>query len=90
MTKRVKGLVGAGIVALLIGAVALWLYSSLDSLIEKAIERYGSEITGVSVTVGSVNVSPTDGIGEVAGLRLGNPKGFATERALRMATIGIM
>src|SRR5258706_329418 len=80
----------AGGVALIaaIGGVA-WLAFSLDSLVKSAIERYGPEITGVSVNVGSVSLSPRDGHGSIKNLRLGNPKGYKTARALALGEISI-
>jgi hypothetical protein len=79
---------GAAVLVTTIAGVA-WLASSLDSLVKSAIERYGPEITGVTVQVGSVNLSPRDGRGSIKGLRLGNPKGYRTARALALGEITI-
>lgn len=89
MKLRNIALMGGGsLLAVAIGA-GLWLASSLDSLVKSAIETYGPEITGVSVKVGSVKLSPTSGQGVIKGLRLGNPAGFKTSHTLTLAEIGI-
>lgn len=89
---RTRNLILAAGAVVLVTAVAggVWLASSLDSLVKSAIERYGPEITGVSVQVDSVNLSPRDGRGSIKGLRLGNPKGYRTHRALALGEITVV
>ena len=77
----------AGLVVVI--AAGIWLASSLDSLLKSAIETYGPEITGVSVKVGAVSLSPRSGHGSVRNLRLGNPKGYKADRALALGEISI-
>jgi hypothetical protein len=79
---------GGGLLVAAIGA-GVWLYSSLDSLVKSAIETYGPQITGVSVKVGSVKLSPTSGQGTIKDLRLGNPPGFKTSHALTLSEISV-
>jgi hypothetical protein len=88
---RIRNLAIAAGAAVLVAAIAaaVWIASSLDSLVKSAIERYGPEITAVSVKVGAVNLSPRDGRGEIKHLRLGNPKGYRTARALDLGEIRI-
>lgn len=83
--KTVLGAIAAFII--IVAGALYWVYSSLDSLALAAIEKYGPEITQVSVTVGAVQLAPTSGEGEIRGLRLGNPKGFKTESALKVGVI---
>ena len=77
----------AALVLVLVAAAGIWLYSSLDSLVLAAIEKYGSEMMQTTVKVGQVKISPTDGSGAIGGLRIGNPKGFKTEHALSAGSI---
>lgn len=70
-------------------AAVVWLASNLDHLVKSAIETYGLEITGVTVTVKSVKLSPTDGQGAISGLALGNPQGFKTDKAFRLGEISM-
>ena len=85
MKKTVIGLGGLFVIALF--AVALWLYSSLDSLVLAAIEKYGPEMTQTSVKVAAVKLAAADGNGSITGLRIGNPRGFRTDHALNAGAI---
>ena len=85
-----KLLLGIAIVVLLvIAGGALWLYSSLDSVVSSAIRKYGSQITGVSVKLSSVKIVPADGTASLRGLVVGNPKDFKTEHALSLGEISM-
>lgn len=66
---------------------AWWLFMSVDALVKHAIERWGSEITGVSVKVDSVRIKVADGGGVIRGLVVGNPKGFEAKHALKLDEI---
>lgn len=83
--KTLLGLLGA--VLIIVAGAAFWLFNSLDALVQAGIEKFGPEVTQVSVKVGSVRLDPVNGEGEISGLRLGNPKGFKTESALKVGTI---
>jgi len=83
--KTLLGLLGA--VLIIVAGAAFWLFNSLDALVQAGIEKFGPEVTQVSVKVGSVRLDPANGEGEISGLRLGNPKGFKTESALKVGTI---
>lgn len=86
--RNVILIAGGGILLAAIGA-GVWLYSSLDSLLKSAIETYGPQITGVSVTVGSVSLSPTSGHGTIKNLRLGNPPGYKTRHSIAVGEITV-
>jgi hypothetical protein len=84
--KRIL-LLGAGVLVVAVG-VALWVgLSQLDTLVAEAIERYGSEITGVPVRVGSVKIELSEGRGSIAGLQVGNPEGFSEGEAFTLGAI---
>ena len=78
----------AVVAAVLVG-VAVWVYLSLDQLVKRAIEDYGTEILQAAVTVERVKLAPADGTGELRGLAIGNPKGFRTAHAATAGTIEI-
>lgn len=67
--------------ALVLAAVAGYLYMQREQLLQRAIEHYGSAILGASVSVSSVHLSPVDGDGAVRGLRIGAPLGFSRDVA---------
>ena len=73
----------AAVVVLAAGAL-WWVYASRDALLKAAIERFGPELTGVSVEVASVRLQPLDGRGSIRGLEIGNPKGFKAPHALSL------
>lgn len=62
---------------------AYWLRGNLDRLVQQAISRYGSELTGVPVSVAAVHLDAANGRGELRGLRVGNPAGFKTPYSLQ-------
>jgi len=76
----------------LLALVALgvyWAYNSLDVIVKFALEHYGPDIAGVSVTVGEVRISPGDGRGSLKGIEIGNPAGFTAPRAARLGEISV-
>jgi len=81
---RAIAIIGA-IALVAIVVVGVWLYLSLDYIVKRAIEHYGSEIIGASVELDKARLSPADGTGSLTGLRIGNPKGFRTPQS---ATVG--
>ncbi len=70
--------------ALLAVGGAWWLFASLDGLVKQAIERWGPEITGVTVKVDSVRIEVAEGRGTIRGLVVGSPKGFEAPQALKL------
>jgi hypothetical protein len=87
MRLRSALILGAAILVIAAGGVLWWLYASREALIKQAIERYGPDFTGVSVTVKSVKLEPVDGIGAITRLEVGNPAGFTAQRALTLGEI---
>ena len=77
-------LVAVALLVLGLGGALWWLYASRDALIERAIERYGPQLTGVSVKVGGVKLEPLDGTGAIRGLVVGNPPGYHAPQALSL------
>ncbi len=77
---------GAVVLVLVVGAVA-FLASNLDSIVEKAIESIGPDMTGVAVKVKKVSLALTDGRGEIDGLVVGNPRGYKEPHTFRLGSI---
>ena len=50
----------AAAVVVLVGGALWWVYASRDALIKQAIERFGPQLTGVSVEVASVKLGRAD------------------------------
>ena len=85
-----RGLIigGAVIIAAVI-ILVVFVFSSLDSLIKAGVETYGTEITQAKVTLETVDLDITSGKGALAGLVVGNPKGFKTPSAFKLGRISI-
>jgi hypothetical protein len=84
--KRVVVLVGLGILVAL-GAGIYLLLSSLDAIVKRAIETYGTEILQTDVHLDRAEIHPGEGKGALVGLRVGNPEGFQTGSALELGRI---
>jgi hypothetical protein len=85
---KILGIVG-GVVVLAAITTAFVAYTKLGSIIEAAIEKVGPQMTKTSVSVGLVTVSPFNGSGSIRGLKVGNPEGFKTKRALKLSKVSI-
>lgn len=75
------------IVLLLIGGVFYYVYTSLDSLVEAAIEKYGTQTTRTAVLVDKVRIQLTDGAGAITGISVANPPGFSDPHAFTLGNI---
>jgi len=85
MKKVILGLLLIVVVA--IGGSVYYLLTNLNSLVEAAIEKYGSEATQTSVLVDSVKINLNDGAAEMTGLTVGNPTGYDFANAFSLGEI---
>ena len=60
-----------------IDGIAVYLYHSIDSIVEAAIEKHGSRVLGTKVSVGSVDISLKSGRGTIRDVSVANPDGFS-------------
>lgn len=65
-----------------IGLVVFVAY--LDAIVKAGIETVGPKVTGTTVTVESVQLSPLTGEGRVKGLVIGNPNGYQSKSAFKL------
>ena len=84
MKKFLFVLLMLGVVA--VGVVFLFL-EKLDGIVKNKIEVIGTETLGQTVKVGGVNIKLKDGMGEITGLTIANPQGFADAQAFVMDRI---
>jgi hypothetical protein len=84
-----KILIGAGVLVTLIVGAAVFLFSSLDTIVKKVIEDVGTQVAGVKVSVGGVKISLTEGKGSISGLTVANPPGFSSDPAIRFGEISL-
>ncbi len=76
-------LVGAVLVAVAVVAV-LVIGSNIGSIVKKGVETVGPKITGTSITLGGVELSPSSGSGTIKDFVLGNPEGYKSAYAIRL------
>ena len=86
-----KLLIIALVVVVLIVIFVVFVLSNLNSLVAKAIEDNGSEVTQTSVSVTGVEISLRDGKGSIEGLNIASPEGFEAENVFTLddITVGI-
>jgi len=84
MRVRTVILAVAALAVIALAGGAWRLYASRDALIKRAIEHFGPELTGVTVTVKRVKLEPVEGRGAISGLEIGNPRGFSGANALTL------
>lgn len=83
---RIAIIAGAGL--LFLAAVAVYLLlSNLDSLVERGIEKFGSEAAGTKVSVDRVAIDLRQGRGSVLGLSVANPPDFSREPIFALGEI---
>ena len=85
-----KGLlVGGGLLIVVIAAAVFFLIAGLGDLVKAVVEKSGSEVTQVKVTLDKAEVAPTEGRAGLHGLVVGNPAGFKTDNAFKMGSISV-
>lgn len=86
--KRVI-LIGVLVLVVAVAVGAYLLLSNLGSIIKAAVEKVGSDVTQVKVTLDKADVSITSGSGSLSGLTVGNPAGFKSDSALKLGQISV-
>jgi uncharacterized protein involved in outer membrane biogenesis len=76
--------IGLIVIVILVIVIAV-VRSRLDSMIKSAVENIGPRVTQTAVKLDGVNVSFLSGRGRISGLVIGNPEGFRTENAFKLA-----
>jgi hypothetical protein len=77
------------VVVLLLLVFGGYLYMNFGSLLTRTAEKIASNALGVAVDIGWINVSLSDKIATVHGLKIGNPPGYAKPHAMTAETITI-
>lgn len=84
-----KLLITVVVAVVLIAVVVFFLLSNLNSLVAKAIEKVGGDVTQTSVGVSGVDISLRDGRGSIAGLRVASPGGYKARTAFSLDDITV-
>jgi len=82
-----KILVAVIVIVVVIVIAVVLLFSNLDSIVAKAIEANGGNVTNTKVRVAGVDLSLREGRGTVRGLTVANPHGFEARDAFTLEEI---
>ncbi len=61
----------------------------LNSIVRNGLEIIGPEITGTTVTLESVELSPLSGVGHLEQLIVGNPQGYETPYSFKLGIVHV-
>lgn len=61
----------------------------LESVVKKAVNYYGSQITGTNVSIDGLDIKLRQGEAHVKGIKVGNPKEYSTENLFYLKDIGV-
>lgn len=62
---------------------------SMEGIVKKLVNKYGSEITGTDVSIKSLNLKLTSGQGSVKGITIKNPRQYKSKYLFSLDEIGI-
>ena len=82
-----KVLIVFAVIIVLVAAGVFYTLMNLDSLVEKAIEKFGTEVTQTGVSVSGVSISLKEGRGTIAGLKIDSPEGYKSGTAFSLDDI---
>lgn len=89
MKTKQKILIGLAVaVVILIVAVKL-LMGNLNPIVKRIIEKVGTNVTGVPVTVGNVDIKIKEGSAAIMQLSVANPSGFSAEPMLDFGELAV-
>ena len=77
------------VVPVLIIAVLITLYFSLNLIIKHGVETFGPKVTRTKVSLKESSISLFSGKGHLKGVFIGNPGGFKTESAFNLKEVKI-
>ncbi len=70
-----------------IAVVAVGFY--LGPIVKKTVNTVGPKITGTRVELDDAKISPLTGSGQLAGLFVGNPEGWSSDKAFYLGTVRV-
>ncbi|MHC4525935.1 MAG: AsmA family protein, partial [Planctomycetota bacterium] len=62
---------------------------NLNAIVKGVIEKVGTDVTGVSVTVGAVDIKISEGSAAIKNLSVANPAGFSAEPMLDFGELAV-
>lgn len=76
--------------AVLAGVAVVFLLGSIGGIVKGVVEKVGTDATKAPVTLETVDLSLTEGRGELRNLVVGNPEGFQSDHAMRLGTVRVV
>ena len=73
----------------LFAALAIFWVTSIDRVVQTALEHYGTRAFGTPVHVGAVTIRAREGLGTIEGLRIAQPEGFGEGDAVSFGEVSI-
>lgn len=90
MKKLLKlGMLLAALLLVLLLVAAVFAGHFLDGAVKAGVESLGPQVTGTTVTVDSISLSPFSGSGQLVNLIVGNPEGFKTDGAFKLGSASV-
>ncbi|MGE5173270.1 MAG: hypothetical protein ACM3MD_05515 [Betaproteobacteria bacterium] len=89
MSRRRKIIILTSVLALIVVAGLIFLWTNINWIVKSAIEHYGSQTTRTSVRVASVSIKLAQGKGTIEGLTVANPKGYTAAHVLSLGSISV-
>lgn len=82
-------IIGLIVLLVVIVGAGIFLGSNLDQIIKTAVEKYGSEATQTTVSLGGVKLAITSGEGALSNFSVGNPSGFSSADAMKIEGLSV-
>ena len=89
MKMKKKILIGVGVLVLIIVIGVMVLMGNLNGIVKGVIEKVGTSVTGVSVTVGAVDIKIREGSAAIQDLSVANPDGFSAKPMLDFGELAV-
>ena len=70
-------------------AALVYYFFPLEMLVKKAVNKYGSEVTGTSVNLSGFNINLKDGEASVKQITVANPQNYKTKYAVELGNIDV-
>lgn len=87
MVKKIG--IGLVVLLLIIGGGLYYVFSNLDELVRSTVEKAGTRVTSVDVTLGKVEIDLGNATAGMGNLNVANPVGFKTDYAFNLGDIRV-
>jgi hypothetical protein len=89
MKTKNKIIISLGVVVLIIVLLVMTLLGNLNGIVKAVIEKVGTSVTGVPVTVGVVDIKISEGSAAIQQLSVANPEGFSAKPMLDFGELAV-